>query len=219
MSSVFVRLIRQQFPVNRWFRMLTFANWCGERSAFFFQHVYGDKELFHLCWRKLGQEYAMPSHGIHTLSGTMCQHDFQGNRVFQHRNGRKWSVGQNPQTPGFQFEAECVRFIGELKAAWSPAAQTLPTDTDRAAIAAMDGRRFEYHRVGYDHRPMVFRGDGTFAAGGAGCERYWTIRDGRLVICGDDGRLTMDLMPTADGGWEGRWLVHEKMAIRIEPEA
>ena len=45
----------------------------------------------------------------------------------------------------------------------------------------------------------LFRGDGTFAAGGAGCERYWTIRDGRLLIAGDDGRLTMDL--SADGGW------------------
>jgi len=34
-------------------------------------------------------------------------------------------------------------FIDELKRDWSPAAQTLPTDADRAAIAAMDGRRFE----------------------------------------------------------------------------
>jgi hypothetical protein len=197
-------------------RALTFANWCGERSAFFFNHVYGDKELFHLCWRKLGQEYAMPTRGIHTLSGTMCQHDFQGNRVFQHRNGRKWSMRQNPQVPGFEREATCVRFIDELKYAWSPAAQTLPTDADRAAIVAMDGRRFEYHRVGYDRRPLVFRGDGTFAAGGAGCERYWTIRDGRLLVAGDDGRLTMDLAVTVDGGWGGRWLVHEKMGVRSD---
>jgi len=202
----------------RCWRALTFANWCGERSAFYFQHVHGDKELFHLCWRKLGQEYAMPSRGIHSLTGTMCQHDFDGNRVFQHRNGRKWSMGQNPQVPGFEREAECVRFIDELKYAWSPAAQTLPRDADRAAIAAMDGRRFEYHRVGYDHRPMVFHGDGTFAAGGAGCERYWTIRDGRLLIAGDEGRLTMDLVATADGGWDGRWLVHEKMGVRMEPK-
>ena len=68
--------------------------------------------------------------------------------------------------------------------------------------------------MGYDHRPMVFRGDGTFAVGGAGCERYWMIRDGRLLIAGDDGRLT-DLALGADGGWAGRWLVHEKMGIRL----
>jgi hypothetical protein len=94
----------------------------------------------------------------------------------------------------------------------------LPKEADRAAIAAMDGRAFEYHRVGYDHRPMVFRGDGTFASGGAGCERYWTIRDGRLLIAGDDGRVTMELARTADGGLQGRWVVHEKMAIRLEPK-
>ncbi len=203
----------------RCWRALTFANWCGERSAFFFQHVYGDKELFHLCWRKLGQEYAMPSRGIHTLTGTMCQHDFDGKRVFQHRNGRKWSLYANSQVPGFEREAECVGIIKELRYAWSPAAQTLPTDADRTAIAALDGRRFEYHRVGYDHRPMVFRGDGTFSLGGAGCERYWTVRDGRLLIAGDDGRLTMDLASTTDGGWEGRWLVYEMMEIRLEPRA
>lgn len=82
------------------------------------------------------------------------------------------------------------------------------------SLALLTGRR--YHRVGHDHRPMVFRGDGAFAAGGARCERYWTIRDGRLMIAGDDGRLTMDLVPTADGGWEGAWLMFEKMAIRLE---
>ena len=123
-----------------------------------------------------------------------------------------------PRTPVLKWEAECVRSIDELKQRWSPAAQTLPTDADRVAIAAMDSRRFEYHRVGYDHRPMVFRGDGTFAAGGAGCERYWTIRDERLVICGDDGRLTMELTPMADGRWEGAWLVHERMEIRLEQQ-
>jgi len=28
----------------------------------------------------------------------------------------------------------------------------------------------------------------------------------------------MDLAPAPDGGWEGRWLVHEKMAIRMDPQ-
>jgi hypothetical protein len=102
--------------------------------------------------------------------------------------------------------------------AWSPAAQTLATDADRPAVAAMDGRRFEYHRVGYDHRPLVFRGDGTFAAGDASRERYWAIRDERLLICGDDGHLTMNLERKPDGSWQGRWLVYEKMPIVLEPK-
>jgi len=111
--------------------------------------------------------------------------------------------------PPRQYEDVCLRLVAELKAKWSPAAQTLPSEADRGAIAAMDGWAFEYHRIGYDQRPMVFRGDGTFAQGAAACERYWTIRD---------GRLTMDLRARPDGGWEGRWLVHEKMPILLEPK-
>jgi hypothetical protein len=203
----------------RCWRALELCHWYMQNSNnFYFRHVHGDKEVFHLAWRKLGMDYAMPSRGIDPLPGVMCQHDFDGRRLFQHRNMRKWSFYHNPPTPGFQYENDCLQTLAELKAKWSPAAQTLPSEADQAAVAAMDGRAFEYHRVGYDHRPMVFRGDGTFATGGAGCERYWTVRDGRLLIAGDDGRLTMDLAPTPDGGWEGRWLVHEKMAARMEPK-
>lgn len=56
----------------------------------------------------------------------------------------------------------------------------------------------------------MFRGDGTFAAGDAGRERYWVIRDGRLLVCGDDGHLTMALERKPDGSWQGRWLVYGK---------
>jgi hypothetical protein len=197
---------------------LELCHWYMRNSNnFFFNHVHGDKEVFHLAWRKLGLEYAMPARAIDALPGVMCQHDFEGNRVFQHRNMRKWSFYHNPRTFRFQYEDDCLQLVEELKAKWSPAAQTLPSEEDMAAIAAMDGRTFEYRRVGHDHRPLVFRGDGTFAKGDAGCERYWTIRDGRLLIAGDDGRLTMDLQARSDGGWEGRWLVHEKMPILLEP--
>jgi hypothetical protein len=66
---------------------------------------------------------------------------------------------------------------------------------------------------------ILVPGDRTFAKGDASCERYWTVRDGRLLIAGDDGRLTMDLVATPDGGWKGRWLVHETKEIRLEPKA
>jgi hypothetical protein len=197
---------------------LELCHWYMQNSNnFFFRHVHGDKEVFHLAWRRLGLEYAMPKRGIDALPGVMCQHDFEGNRVFQHRNMRKWSFHHNPRTPRFQYEDECLRFIDELKAQWSPAAQTLASDDDVAAMVELDGRSYEYRRVGHDRRPLTFRSDGTFTAGDAGRERYWTIREGRLLICGDDGLLTMGLEPRPDGSWEGRWLVYEKMPIILEP--
>src|SRR6266446_1513730 len=55
------------------------------------QSRYGEKETFHLAFRKMKQSYRLVHKPIHRLEGTMCQHDFQGRRIFQHRNTDKWS--------------------------------------------------------------------------------------------------------------------------------
>lgn len=206
---------------SRCWQCLELCHWYMQNSNnFFFRHVHGDKEVFHLAWRKLGQPYAMPSRGIHSLDSTMCQHDFDGERLFQHRNLAKWSVRGNRRIKGFKFEAECIGHVKQLASQWSPAAQTLPTDDDRQAIQALDGRQVQYIRMinkGLG-RPVQFRSsDGTFDEGANERERYWTIRDDRLLIAGDDGRLTMDLQPEAWGGWSGRWLLYEQMPILVIP--
>ena len=61
-------------------------------SDFYYCFIYGDKETFHLAWRRLGQEYAMPARGVARLRDTMCQHDFENQRLFQHRNLDKWRL-------------------------------------------------------------------------------------------------------------------------------
>jgi hypothetical protein len=78
----------------------------------------------------------------------------------------------------------------------------------------MNGRRFEYHRVGYDHRPMVFRGDGTFASGGLSTSYpdalvSWTWNFGGIGTSSqqnpnftfvDNGTYTVTLTVTDDDG-------------------
>ena len=57
----------------------------------------------------------MTPHPLHPLEGTMCQHDFEGRRLFQHRNMLKWKVyGENKRVSGFEFEDECSRLLNEL---------------------------------------------------------------------------------------------------------
>ena len=114
-------------------------------------------------------------------------------------NGRtpEW-YRANHRTPWVATKVKTGDFCAHTRRGLTPSRRRLPPRS------AMDGRAFEYHRAGYDHRPMVFRGDGTFAVGGAGCERYWTIRDGRLLIAGEDGRLTMDLRLWRMAGGKGR---------------
>jgi FkbM family methyltransferase len=110
-----------QMVINkeRCWKALNLAFWYNDHSEFFYRYVHGDKETFHLAWRKIGQNYAMPEFAIHPLTGTMCQHDFSGQIIFQHRNMRKWSFfGWNENIPGFQFEAECLRFLDLLRQRW-----------------------------------------------------------------------------------------------------
>jgi hypothetical protein len=105
---------------RRCWRALQLTMHLNEHCDFYYQYVHGDKETFHMAWRMLGQEYAMVPHPLHPLEGTMCQHDFQGRRVFQHRNMLKWRVErENKRVSRFTFEDECSRLLNEL--AESPA--------------------------------------------------------------------------------------------------
>ncbi len=100
-------------------RALNLCLWYNEHREVFYKHVYGDKDTFHMAFRRLGLPYAMPGRGIRPLRGTMVQHDFAGRRLFQHRNGAKWTLfGRNPRVRGFMFERECRQFLKELRVAW-----------------------------------------------------------------------------------------------------
>ena len=100
-------------------RPLNLCLWYNQYSDFFYQYVYGDKETFHMAFRKLNAPFARPSRPIYRLPGVMCQHDFKGRRLFQHRNAAKWELfGPNRRIRGFWFEKECRQYLKQLAQAW-----------------------------------------------------------------------------------------------------
>jgi ADP-heptose:LPS heptosyltransferase len=104
---------------SRCWAALALAMWFNEHSDFYFQHLHGDKETFHLAFEKLKQPYHLISTPIHRLPGTMCQHDLDGRRLFQHRNNNKWNLFLlNARVPGFEYEADCRQCIEELREIW-----------------------------------------------------------------------------------------------------
>jgi hypothetical protein len=110
-------------------RALALAKWFNEHSDFFYRHVHGDKETFHLAFRKLGQPYALVRHPIHPLDFTMCQHDPDGRRLFQHRNGDKWSLSVlNRRVRGFWHEEACRLEVRRLRRLWGSAWQETPSN-------------------------------------------------------------------------------------------
>jgi hypothetical protein len=56
----------------------------------------------------------MPATPMLPLDGAMCQHDFQGRRMFQHRVA-KWDDPER-RIPGFRLEGACRRLLHRLDA-------------------------------------------------------------------------------------------------------
>lgn len=98
---------------------LRLALWFNEHSDFFYKHVHGDKQTFQLAWHKLRKAYGFAPTRVHRLHATMCQHDFEGRRLFQHRNLDKWNVFLlNDRIEGFLHEEECRGFVEALRERW-----------------------------------------------------------------------------------------------------
>lgn len=170
----------------------------------------------------------MPPRGIHALRGTMCQHDFDGRRVFQHRNLCKWSLfRRNRRITDFWLEAECLEFLTELREKWDGRVPWLcrydPANVDQETVAmakAIVEKSFLYIRVGHDARPMTFLNTGLIGKGAAGQEVFWGLEfgpDGPLLKISSEQRLTCALRYHEARLWRGRWLVHERMPIEVVP--
>lgn len=110
---------------RRSWRALNLAMHYNEHSDFYYRHVNGDTGTFQLAFLRTDTPFAMPTTPIHTLTArsvraTLCQHDFAGRRLFQHRIGDKWRLdGKNRHVGDFWFEDLCRYFVDELAARWS----------------------------------------------------------------------------------------------------
>lgn len=119
-----------QMLIHKWrcWEPLQLALWMNLRSEIFYEIIWGDKDTFRFAWHKFGRPFGMVPYSVQTLGlpgdqegiGAMCQHDFDGNWLFQHRNMAKWHLlAENPRIPGFLFEPECREFLAELREQWN----------------------------------------------------------------------------------------------------
>lgn len=101
----------------------------NREAEIYYKVIWGDKDTFRFAFHKYGRLFAMTPYALQMLSlpgmpagspGVMCQHDFEGNRIFQHRNMAKWDLmAENPRIPGYLYEEESRGFLKELRALWN----------------------------------------------------------------------------------------------------
>src|ERR1051325_9970608 len=214
----------------RCWEALQLTLWYNEHSDFFYKYIHGDKDTFHMAFRKVGQPYAMPDVPIHPLEYTMCQHDFKDERLFQHRNLAKWLLRQpNLRIYDFWYEDECLEHLKQLEQKWDGRINdaidfggeaSCYEGTRLAGLARrITTRPYRYHRVGFDSRLLSFRRNGTIGQGSADNEVYWDLYlDGSQPLL-EIASLTRPtcLLTEEAGVWKGQWLVHEQMPIELIP--
>jgi Mannosyltransferase putative len=105
---------------SKCWKPLNLCMWYNENSDFFYQYTYGDKDTFQLAWRKMNVEYAMPLvFPYRSLGRTIYQYDFDGRKIFQHRNRDKWDLHRKHfLVPLFEHEEKCVEFLDDLRSRW-----------------------------------------------------------------------------------------------------
>jgi hypothetical protein len=218
------------------------AVWLAEqlnfRADLFYRLMWGDKDTFRFAWHKLGKSFAMPQFPPQALraagyqSDMLCQHDFRGARIFQHRTTYKWNLlGANPWIPGCFFEKQCRIFLEELRLLWdgrcgghaprlrTASALRLERDLVRTiwlvqVPATLRRKRIPAgFRAPTDRSPMwielKFEKNGTMRMGsGKGAGLFWEVANSaagpRLSLSGVAG-LGLELR-LGRAGWQGRWL-------------
>ena len=75
---------------SRHYRALWLTDWLNNHSDFVYHHIYGDKDTFHLAWRKLGHECCIPTQVPAWYAVAFLQQDFEGNVLFCHRTRDKF---------------------------------------------------------------------------------------------------------------------------------
>jgi len=214
---------------RRCWHALQLTMFLNERSQFFYGLLLGDKDTFHLAWRRLGQDYAMPPFRPAQDwddGPVLYQHDFHGRRLFQHRNQDKWAYdGGNATIPGFVHEERCFEHLERLRRLWDGVVRAYPDDytsAERRAVEALTRERlFRYAHLGGEQRLIEFRPDFSLGVGRAKWETAWGVEEadgGSVKLTLRNGMRRMCVLRRNGGPeWKGRCLHFDRLPIVLEP--
>jgi hypothetical protein len=200
---------------QRCWRALSLCNWYNERSHFFYRILYGDKDTFRFAWRRLGRPFAMPTTPARLIPLTFCQHDFDGERLFQHRVQEKWSLAGNSNVPGFIDEAECLEHVAELRRRWNPLNRCMPrlTPAARRRMDRLAGNAV-FERIGRASWPITLLGHGAVLAGGSDASMWW-VDDRAIVLADQEGAATYRLFEHSEDSWCGPSPKNPRELVRL----
>lgn len=207
---------------RRCWEPLQLALYFNAHSDFYYRYVYGDKDTFYLAWRICEAPFGMTPHPTKRLPCVLCQHDFAGELLFQHRNRVKWMLrGKNPRIDGFRYHDECIAIIATLASQWEGRVWN-PPDRDAAAknveAQFVKDRYFRYSAPGLYDRLIAFLPAHRLVASDSD-DLVWHVEsgpDGPILTIGsgyrDNARLSEQ-----EGEWSGHRLILDRAPVTLQP--
>lgn len=115
---------------RRCWKEINLADWMSRiHSRYYYTMGWGDKTVFHLAWRYLETDYAMPAHNWDGGKPAMIQHDpttVEPVWLFAHQSagkrcikihGKRWKERDpDPRLP--EHDALCEKFVADLQTAY-----------------------------------------------------------------------------------------------------
>jgi hypothetical protein len=198
---------------RRCWRPLQLTLHLNEHSDYYYTAFFGDKDTFHLAWRKVEQDYSLNPHppGVLGANRVLVQFDPDGKRLFQHRCNAKWTITErNVRIPGFLYEEECLGLLQELPANFEPAPFTA---AEQAAIDEIIRQKTFRSHDGV----CIFEPDQSVALNG---QSYgWEIEEDHngatVLIITHEGRRLCFLRKTAEASWTGHWRYGDRLFLEL----
>jgi len=197
----------------------------NEYSDYYYTAFFGDKDTFHLAWRKLTQEYSIIPHRPVALDnyGVLIQFDAERERLFQHRINAKWTItARNTRVAGFIYEEQCLALLRELQAQWPASFEELSfTPAEQAAFKEIANRIFCSRTGGEQAGDCLFQPDLTCTWSGR--SYGWLLEEDKdgdavLIITLLNKRRLCFLRKTPEGRWEGHWRFSGQPLVELWPQ-
>lgn len=156
----------------------------------------------------------------------MCQHDFNGKRIFQHRNMDKFKFEGNATIRGFEQEDVCFGYVRDLRSKWSGIVKMdAPKTPEGKALyqKIVEQGMFSYERIGDPNkRDIELLPGGQIGRGRDSMEQTWCIDDDpvQLVVLGGSSVTFEAKYESPDSDvLKGKWLSFEQMDVVLTPAA
>lgn len=195
----------------------------NRRAEVFYQLVYGDKDTFLFAWKLTQSDHEVIPHLPFQSERFVCQRDFKGKPLFQHRSNCKWSLTEDNIDPdGFQYGKQCEAFLKQLSALWDGRIYFAPAPTVaalRVETELIAQKRFSYYQGGSEAVELELLPGNQFGKGRSFSLRNWYVQQTdegfQLVLC--DAQKPFATLTPAPGKWSGKTLSIPVQVVHIEP--